>query len=115
MGGAIADGRSGALIRLPPGPLPQPGTMAAAPNGNGSGSGSGVGTVWAAFSKLDIVQEVLDRNRSLLEEIRGNHNSGGPDDLARNCVLIKELNGNISEARMGCWGAARAGQRCKQA
>lgn len=68
-------------------------------NGNGTGSGSGVSTVWAAFSKLDVVQEVLDRNRALLEEIRGNHSAAGPNDLARNCVLIKELNGNIAEVQ----------------
>lgn len=49
------------------------------------------------FNKLDTVQDVLDRNKSLLQQIKDNHASQAPEDLSKNCVLIKELNGNIAQ------------------
>ena len=39
------------------------------------------------------------RRRALIAEIKGNHDAQTPEGLTRNCLLIKELNGNIAKVR----------------
>ena len=44
-------------------------------------------------------------NRVLINEINSNHEARTPEALARNVVLIQELNSNVSKVR---WGVAQA-------
>ncbi|XP_050210122.1 protein EARLY FLOWERING 4 [Mercurialis annua] len=43
------------------------------------------------------VQSVLDRNRSLIQQVNENHQSRIADNMVKNVALIQELNGNISK------------------
>ncbi|CAN7007572.1 unnamed protein product [Brassica rapa subsp. trilocularis] len=43
------------------------------------------------------VQSVLDRNRSLIQQVNDNHQSKMADNMSKNVALIQELNGNISK------------------
>ncbi|XP_010505710.1 PREDICTED: protein EARLY FLOWERING 4 [Camelina sativa] len=43
------------------------------------------------------VQSVLDRNRSLIQQVNDNHQSRMADNMSKNVALIQELNGNISK------------------
>ncbi|CAL1387590.1 unnamed protein product [Linum trigynum] len=57
----------------------------------------GDGEVWANFSgTFRKVQTVLDRNRSLIQQVNDNHQSRIPDNMAKNVPLIQEINHNIS-------------------
>ncbi|GMI72601.1 hypothetical protein HRI_000929400 [Hibiscus trionum] len=54
--------------------------------------------VWATFDQsFKQVQSVLDRNRALIQQVNGNHQSRIPDNMVKNVALIQELNGNISK------------------
>lgn len=54
--------------------------------------------VWNNFSnRFRQVQSVLDRNRSLIQQVNENHQSRTTDNMVRNVSLIQELNGNISK------------------
>ncbi|KAF3433441.1 hypothetical protein FNV43_RR24543 [Rhamnella rubrinervis] len=54
--------------------------------------------VWQSFnSNFHEVQSVLDRNRSLIQQVNENHQSRLPDNMVKNVALIHELNGNISK------------------
>lgn len=50
---------------------------------------------WPGAEKLNLAQELLEINRVLIHEINNNHIARTPDNLARNVVLIRELNSNI--------------------
>lgn len=52
---------------------------------------------WPGVEKLNQAQDILDRNRFLINEINNNHRLRTPEALARNVVLIRELNGNIAK------------------
>lgn len=52
---------------------------------------------WAGFELTNDVQTLLDHNKLLLNEINSNHEDRGPEALARNDLLIRELNGNIDK------------------
>ncbi|CAI0415943.1 unnamed protein product [Linum tenue] len=55
------------------------------------------GEMWANFSgTFRKVQTVLDRNRSLIQQVNDNHQSRIPDNMAKNVPLIQEINHNIS-------------------
>ncbi|KAL0740138.1 hypothetical protein Bca4012_081651 [Brassica carinata] len=43
------------------------------------------------------VQSVLDRNRSLIQQVNDNHQSRMADNMSKNVALIQELNGNITK------------------
>ncbi|KAG2730498.1 hypothetical protein I3760_01G295300 [Carya illinoinensis] len=59
---------------------------------------SGDGEVWDAFNQsFRQVQTVLDRNRSLIQQVNENHQSRIPDNMVKNVALIQEINGNISK------------------
>lgn len=59
---------------------------------------SGDGEVWDAFNQsFQQVQTVLDRNRSLIQQVNENHQSRIPDNMVKNVALIQEINGNISK------------------
>ncbi|XP_073306251.1 protein EARLY FLOWERING 4-like [Primulina huaijiensis] len=54
--------------------------------------------VWAAFTaNFSQVQSVLDRNRSLIQQVNENHRSKIQDNLVKNVELIQEINGNIAK------------------
>ncbi|XP_015080124.1 protein EARLY FLOWERING 4 [Solanum pennellii] len=54
--------------------------------------------VWNNFSnRFRQVQSVLDRNRSLIQQVNENHQSRTNDNMVQNVSLIQELNGNISK------------------
>ncbi|GMH36223.1 hypothetical protein BSKO_04091 [Bryopsis sp. KO-2023] len=46
--------------------------------------------------KFRTVQDVLDANRLLISQVNRNHEMRTPESLARNVVLIRELNRNLS-------------------
>ncbi|KAL4458108.1 hypothetical protein ABPG75_012973 [Micractinium tetrahymenae] len=48
------------------------------------------------FRLFDSAQDILDHNKRIIKEIKANHEAQTPEALARNCVLIRELNTNIS-------------------
>lgn len=54
-------------------------------------------SVVPGFEKFTTVQNVLDQNKILINEINANHEARTPEGLARNVVLIKELNSNVSK------------------
>mmetsp|Transcript_35397 Transcript_35397/g.67714 ORF Transcript_35397/g.67714 Transcript_35397/m.67714 type:complete len:113 (-) Transcript_35397:195-533(-) len=47
--------------------------------------------------KFTAVQNILDRNKLLINEINANHDSRSPEGLEHNVVLIRELNSNIQK------------------
>ena len=49
------------------------------------------------IEKFDAVQGVLETNRLLIIEINRNHGLRTPEALARNVVLIRELNANVGK------------------
>uniref|UniRef100_A0A9I9DWC4 Protein EARLY FLOWERING 4 domain-containing protein n=3 Tax=Cucumis melo TaxID=3656 RepID=A0A9I9DWC4_CUCME len=54
--------------------------------------------VWASFDQtFRQVQSVLDRNRTLIQQVNENHQSRIPSNMVDNVALIQELNGNISK------------------
>ncbi|MBA0870740.1 hypothetical protein Goshw_016615 [Gossypium schwendimanii] len=54
--------------------------------------------VWATIDKsFKQVQSVLDRNRTLIQQVNENHQSKIHDNMVKNVALIQELNGNISK------------------
>ncbi|XP_049372677.1 protein EARLY FLOWERING 4 [Solanum verrucosum] len=54
--------------------------------------------MWNNFSnRFRQVQSVLDRNRSLIQQVNENHQSRTNDNMVQNVNLIQELNGNISK------------------
>lgn len=56
--------------------------------------------VWAAFSNnFQQVQSVLDRNRTLIQQVNENHQSKIADNMVRNVALIQEINDNINKVR----------------
>ncbi|XP_025015623.1 protein EARLY FLOWERING 4 isoform X2 [Ricinus communis] len=49
--------------------------------------------VWSTFNTtFRQVQSVLDRNRSLIQQVNENHQSRIPDNMVKNVALIQELN-----------------------
>lgn len=63
------------------------------PSGLNNGGSSQIdGRILQRFGQ---VQNILDKNRLLINEINQNHESKVPDNLSRNVGLIKELNNNI--------------------
>ncbi|XP_055830814.1 protein EARLY FLOWERING 4-like [Solanum dulcamara] len=54
--------------------------------------------MWNNFSNnFRQVQSMLDRNRSLIQQVNENHQSRTHDSMMQNVDLIQELNGNISK------------------
>lgn len=49
------------------------------------------------FEKFSTVQDILDQNKILINEINTNHGLRTPEALARNVVLIRELNNNTAK------------------
>lgn len=47
--------------------------------------------------KLNTVDDLLNCNKILIKEINSNHEARTPEGLARNVILIRELNKNVSE------------------
>ncbi|KAK9824604.1 hypothetical protein WJX72_011668 [[Myrmecia] bisecta] len=54
-------------------------------------------TAWPGFEKFSTVQDILDHNKILINEINANHESRLPEALARNVLLIRELNNNVAK------------------
>ncbi|KAK9833163.1 hypothetical protein WJX74_008884 [Apatococcus lobatus] len=52
---------------------------------------------WPGYEKFGTVQDILDQNKILINEINANHEAQNPQGLARNVILIRELNSNISK------------------
>lgn len=52
---------------------------------------------WSGFETLNVVQDILDKNKLIINEINHNHELRTPDSLFRNSILIKELNQNIAK------------------
>lgn len=54
--------------------------------------------VWDMFNKsFRQVQTVLDRNRTLIQQVNENHQSKTADNMVKNVALIQEINQNISK------------------
>ncbi len=51
---------------------------------------------WPGTAQLSKVQDLLDKNKLIINEIHHNHELRTPDSLQRNVVLIRELNANIA-------------------
>ncbi|XP_057523192.1 protein EARLY FLOWERING 4-like [Amaranthus tricolor] len=63
-----------------------------------SGDGCDDDEAWNAFAdSFSRVQNVLDRNRELIQQANENHQSRIPDNMVKNVAIIQELNGNISK------------------
>jgi hypothetical protein len=45
------------------------------------------------------VSAILSPSRILIKEINSNHEARTPEGLARNVILIRELNKNVSEVK----------------
>ncbi|KAK3035446.1 hypothetical protein RJ639_032871 [Escallonia herrerae] len=45
------------------------------------------------------VRSVLDRNRTLIQQVNENHMSKIPDTLVNNIAIIREINSNIAKVR----------------
>ncbi|XP_018621876.1 protein EARLY FLOWERING 4-like [Nicotiana tomentosiformis] len=53
---------------------------------------------WEMLTKcFREVQSVLDRNRTLIQQVNKNHQSMLPDNLVKNVALIRDINHNISK------------------
>lgn len=52
---------------------------------------------WAGLETIGTVQDILDKNKLLINEINHNLELRTPDSLFRNSILIKELNQNIGK------------------
>eukprot|EP00891_Asterochloris_glomerata_P001103 jgi/Astpho2/1103/e_gw1.00020.53.1_t len=50
---------------------------------------------WSGFEKFTQTQELLERNKLLINQIDSNHKERKPEGLACNVMLIRELNNNI--------------------
>lgn len=50
-----------------------------------------------AFDKFNTVQELLNQNKLLINEITSNQEQRTPEGLARNVLLIRELNANVAK------------------
>ena len=55
------------------------------------------GTEWPGLNKFAAVQELLDRNKLLINQVNANHAARTEEALTHNKVLIKELNNNIAK------------------
>ncbi|XP_068315386.1 protein EARLY FLOWERING 4-like [Pyrus communis] len=54
--------------------------------------------LWDQFNRrFSEVQSLLDRNRSLIQQVNDNHRSRVADNMVKNVALIQEINGNISK------------------
>ncbi|XP_049409688.1 protein EARLY FLOWERING 4-like [Solanum stenotomum] len=69
------------------------------PHNNGDlNTEEGNSEMWNNFSnRFRQVQSVLNRNRSLKQQVNANHQSRTNDNMVQNVSLIQELNGNISK------------------
>jgi len=89
------------------------------------------------FTKLERVQDILDRNRlvviadgtgrqcsraqhhsslrcrSLLFQIKANHEAQKPEGLAKNFALLREVNSNIDKASRGGLCSLGSGPPCQ--
>lgn len=54
-------------------------------------------TVWPGLEKFNLVQDFLEKNKLLITEINTNHELQSPEALARNVLLIRELDNNVSK------------------
>lgn len=63
---------------------------------NGAAAATGGKAVQALQRRFTEVQEILERNRVLIQEIGQNHATREPGGLSRNVALIRELNNNIA-------------------
>mmetsp|Transcript_20197 Transcript_20197/g.44047 ORF Transcript_20197/g.44047 Transcript_20197/m.44047 type:complete len:88 (+) Transcript_20197:28-291(+) len=52
---------------------------------------------WQGLQSLNVAQDILDRNKLLINEIHRNHDLRTPESLQRNVILIKELNSNVTK------------------
>mmetsp|Transcript_24211 Transcript_24211/g.71874 ORF Transcript_24211/g.71874 Transcript_24211/m.71874 type:complete len:87 (-) Transcript_24211:1133-1393(-) len=52
---------------------------------------------WPGTDKLVAVQDMLNRNKLIINEIHRNHELRSRESLSRNVTLIRELNTNISK------------------
>ncbi|KAK9868222.1 hypothetical protein WJX84_006111 [Apatococcus fuscideae] len=50
---------------------------------------------WPGYDRFGTVQDILDQNKILITEINANHEAQTSEGLARNVILIRELNNNI--------------------
>ena len=71
------------------------------------------------FDKFNAVQDLLNCNKILISEINSNHEARTPESLARNLILIRELNKNVAEVRCpprcsSCNASAQLTTRCFQ-
>lgn len=53
--------------------------------------------LWPGLEKFNLVQNILDHNRLLINEINQNQETRNPDGLKRNVLLIRELNDNVTK------------------
>ncbi|KAH0665435.1 hypothetical protein KY285_026641 [Solanum tuberosum] len=69
------------------------------PHDNGDlSTEEGNSEMWNNFSnRFRQVQSVLNRNRSLIQQVNANHQSRMNDNMVQNVSLIQELNDNISK------------------
>jgi hypothetical protein len=51
---------------------------------------------WPGADKFGAVQDLLDRNKLLINQISANHAAKTVESLTHNKVLIKELNNNVA-------------------
>jgi hypothetical protein len=51
---------------------------------------------WPGGDKVGQVQDLLDRNKLLINQISANHAAKTVESLTHNKVLIKELNNNVA-------------------
>lgn len=49
------------------------------------------------LDKFNTVQDVLETNQHLINQINRNHDLRTPEALARNVVLIRQLNANVGK------------------
>jgi hypothetical protein len=52
---------------------------------------------WPGADKLFFVQDILEKNKLLINEINKNHADRTEESLERNDLLIRELNGNVTK------------------
>lgn len=64
---------------------------------NSDPADSGVDVRTFASEKFNDVQDLLDHNKVLINEINQNHEERTPEALARNVLLIRELNKNVAK------------------
>ncbi|PRW18295.1 ELF4-LIKE 3-like [Chlorella sorokiniana] len=65
-------------------------------NGDSSEPSSRAPVAFPDFRLFDSAQDILDHNKRLIKELKVNHEAQTSEALARNCLLIRELNTNIA-------------------